>query len=336
MKMLQMLQPKDLQICDVETPQLEAGKALVKIHYCGICGSDLTAYTGKNPTVRYPINAIGHEGVGVILEIGKNDRGLRKGDLVALEPYIPCLKCHSCAEERYNNCVDIRVAGVHTGGVMAETVSFPIHLLHKLPEHMDMLKAALIEPLTIGLHAAARAKVKKGEHCVIIGAGPIGILAALGVKAKGAFPILVDIVEERLQLVRDCGIKTCNSAKTDVFAYLKELTGTLPSAMLECTGAAPILKTMHDYVRHGGRIALVGWPKGEVIVNTVRCIQKELDIYPSRNSNKQFPQAIEMIANGHIPCEKLITKVIGIDEVQETILDMIAHPENYMKVVVKL
>ncbi len=337
MKILKMPAPETMQLVQAAEPENREGCAKIKMEYCGICGSDLTAYTGKNPTVRYPIEGIGHEGIGVIVEIGENDRGLKVGDRVALEPYIPCLKCHMCAEERYNNCADIRVAGVHTDGVMAEYVVFPIHLLYKIPEGLDPLDAALVEPLTIGLHAASRARVAEGEFCVITGAGPIGLLAALGVKGKGATPILVDVVEDRLSFARECGIEhTFNSAQGDLVAYLQEVTASLPQAMLECTGSPVILGAMHDYVRHGGRIALVGWPKGPVTVNTVRCLQKELDICPSRNSNKQFPAAIELIAGGQIPTRKIITRVVELEETESVMQDMMANAGKYMKVVVKL
>lgn len=337
MRSLRILQPSQMELSEVEEPKLLENHAKVKMEYCGICGSDLTAYTGKNPTVRYPIEGIGHEGVGVITEIGENDRNLKVGDYVALEPYIPCLKCHSCAEERYNNCTDIRVAGVHTDGMMSDYVVFPIHLLHKFPDNLSPLEASLIEPLTIGLHAMTRARVSEGEYCVITGAGPIGLLAALGVKSKGATPILIDIVDDRLKLARECGIEhVFNSTSGDVPEYLHKVTGNLPHAMIECTGSPAILEIMHDYVRNGGRIALVGWPKGPVTINTIRCIQKELDILPSRNSNKQFPIAASLIAEGKIPVDKIITKVVNVEDAEAVILDMIANNKNYMKVVVKM
>lgn len=337
MKILELRAPGKMELKEVPRPEVRPGHALIRMEYCGICGSDLTAYTGKNPTVRYPVAGIGHEGIGTIEEIGENDRGLCAGDKVALEPYIPCRSCRMCAEERFNNCEDIRVAGVHTGGMMADYVVFPSDLLHKMPEGLDPLDAALAEPLTIGLHAAARAGVAKGESCVITGAGPIGLLAAFGVKSRGARPILVDVVEERLRFARECGIAhTFNSGEGDLTAYLREGAGGLPRAMLDCSGSPAVLGAMHDYVCHGGRIALVGWPKGPVTVNTVRCIQKELDIHPSRNSNKQFSAALSLLAAGAVPVQRIITKVIKLEEAEATMLDMMANPGNYIKVVVKM
>ena len=305
MRILEMPAPEQLVLREVPRPELRPGCAVIRMEYCGICGSDLTAYTGKNPTVRYPVAGIGHEGIGIIEEIGENVQGLRPGDRVALEPYIPCRRCHMCAAERFNNCTDIRVAGVHTGGMMADYVVFPTAMLHKVPQGLDPLDAALTEPLTIGLHAASRAGVSPGEYCV--------------------------------QFARAGGITyTFNSAQGDLPAYLQEVAGDLPQTMLECTGSPVILAAMHDYVHHGGRIALVGWPKGPVTVNTVRCIQKELDIRPSRNSNKQFPASLSLIASGQIPTRRLITKVVELADTEAVMLDMMAHPGNYIKVVVRL
>ncbi len=337
MKCLVMQAPGELCLTECEKPQCLPEQAIIRMEYCGICGSDLSAYAGNNPTVRYPIHGVGHEGIGVIEEIGENDAGLAPGDRVALEPYIPCMHCRMCRAGRYNNCEHIAVAGCHTDGMMAEYVRFPVRLLHRLPAGLDPVKAALAEPLTIGLHAAARARVQPGEFCVITGAGPIGLLAALGVKYHGATPILVDVMDDRLQFAQECGVEyTCNSTKTDLVAYLHEVTGDLPQALLECTGSPFVLGSMHDYVAYGGRIATVGWPKGPVTINTIRCQQKELDICPSRNSNRQFPTALAMIAAGSIPAEKIISGVVPLEKTEETLVDIRKNPGRYIKVIVKI
>ena len=339
MKALCLKEPYQMSIEEVNKPVLTEDNAIVKMEMCGICGSDITAYKGVNPTVKYPVIGAGHEGIGVITEIGQNEKGLKVGDRVALEPYIPCRKCHSCKEERFNNCVNIQVAGVHTGGMMTEYFSHPVSLLYKVPEELSLEKATLVEPLTIALHGVTRAQVKPGEFCIVTGAGPIGLLAALVVRAYGATPILVDILEDRLKFANSIGIElTYNSNNNDgLVEYLKKVTnGKLPEALVDCTGSSFIISKMHDYVCHGGRIAIVGWPKSEVMVNIVRCIQKELAIFPSRNSNKKFPEAIDLINSGKIDVEKLITKIINIDATEDTIKDIIENPNNYMKVLVRI
>lgn len=338
MKILNLPQKEQLNIEEAPKPTLEPGQAVIKIEWCGICGSDVTAFRGTNPTMKYPVEGIGHEGVGIIEEIGENDKGLKVGDRVALEPYVPCNECHMCKAGRFNNCKDLRVCGVHKNGMMAEYFLHPVQLLYKLPDSLDFRRATLVEPLTIGLHGVSRARVSKGEHCVVFGAGTIGLLAAFACLHYGATPILVDVLQSRLDQAKALGIPhVFNSKEGGVEEFLREATnGKLPEAMVDCTGAPVILQEMHNYVCHGGRIALVGWPHAPVAINTVRCMQKELDICPSRNSNAKFPEAIDMVAGGEIPTDAIITKDITLEQVEETIKDMAANPAEYLKVVVKI
>ncbi len=338
MKVLCIEKPGRLEIKELERPQAVPGQAVVRIELCGICGSDVTAYRGVNPTMRYPIQGLGHEGVGVIEEIGENDKGLKVGDRVALEPYVPCNHCHMCAEGRFNNCADIRVCGVHKDGMMAEYFLHPIQLLYKLPDDLSFRHGALAEPFTIGLHAASRARVKAGEHVVIFGAGVIGLMAAFASLNYGAVPIVVDVLEERLSYAKEHGIPyVFHSQSGNLVEYLKEVTkGKLPEAMIDCTGAPVILEQMHEYVCHGGRIALVGWPHNPVALNTVRLMQKEIDICPSRNSNGKFPEAIQLIQDHKIPAEAFITRMVKMGQVEETIQDMIQRPSDYLKVIVEI
>lgn len=338
MRVLCLPEPGKLELQDLPMVQCHEGTAVVKMEMCGICGSDVTAYRGVNPTMRYPINGLGHEGVGVITEIGDNDKGLKIGDRVALEPYVPCNKCHMCGVGRFNNCADIRVCGVHKDGMMAEYFEHPIQLLYKLPDGLSWEHAALVEPLTIGLHAATRARVSKGEHVVVFGAGIIGLLAAFACINYGAVPILVDVLQKRLDYAAKLGVSCVfNSKDGGIEEHLREVTGgKLPEAMIDCTGAPVILENMHNYVCHGGRIALVGWPHNPVSINTVRCMQKELDICPSRNSNGKFPEAIRLVHENKVPTDEIITKLIGLSQVESTIQDMAKDPSGYMKVIVKI
>lgn len=340
MRTLSIFEPGKLIMEDLPRPLLTAGNAIVKMEMCGICGSDVTAYRGLNPTMKYPVHGLGHEGVGVVVEIGENQKGLKVGDRVALEPYVPCNKCYMCEVGRFNNCTDIHVCGVHKDGMMTEYFSHPVQLIYKLPDSLDFMRAALVEPLTIGLHGSTRARVQKGEHVVIFGAGTIGLMAAFACRSYEAVPILVDMVQERLNFAKEelGDPYVFNSAKDgDLVAYLKRVTdGKLPEAMIDCTGAAPVLAEMHNYVCYGGRIALVGWPHGPVTVNQTRLMQKEIDICPSRNSCGKFPEAIRLIDAGQLPIDKLITKTIGLDETEETIKDMIANPGDYLKAIVKI
>jgi 2-desacetyl-2-hydroxyethyl bacteriochlorophyllide A dehydrogenase len=338
MKVLCLPQKGELVIRDMPKPQLDSGHAIVKIETCGICGSDVTAYQGINPTLKYPVEGIGHEGVGVIEEIGDNDKFLKAGDRVVLEPYVPCNGCLMCKVKRFNNCENLKVCGVHKNGMMAEYFQHPLQLLYKLPDTLDSRRAVLVEPLTIGLHALSRAKVKAGERCVIFGAGTIGLLTAFGCLHYGAVPILIDVLQKRLDQAKEMGIPHAyNSTEGKIEDYLRDVCdGALPDAMIDCAGSPPVIASMHNMVRHGGRISLVGWPHDPVIINTIRCMQKELTIYPCRNSNAKFPESINMVNGGAIPADRIITKIIGIEETEAAIQDMIKNPTNYLKVAVAI
>lgn len=339
MKTLSIFEPGKLVFEDLPRPVLTDGNAIIKIEMCGICGSDVTAFSGKNPTMKYPVHGLGHEGVGTIVEIGANDRGLKVGDRVALEPYVPDFTCPMCQVGRFNNCADLHVCGVHKDGMMTEYFSHPIPLLYKLPDDLDFTRAALTEPLTIGLHGITRARVTKGEYVVITGAGTIGLMAAFGCLSYGATPILVDVVQQRLDFAKnELNMPyVFNSREGDVVEYLRQVTGgAMCQALIECTGAAPIHAAMHEYVCHGGRIALVGWPHGLTTLNQTRLQQKEVDILTCRNSCAKFPEAIRLIEEDVLPIKKMITKIVSLDETADTIRDMMEHPGDYLKAIVRI
>lgn len=338
MKRISVIEPRKLLIEEIEKPKAGEGQALVKMVYCGICGSDISAFRGGNPTCKYPIYGLGHEGVGVIEEIGPNDRGLKKGDRVALEPYIPCGKCHMCRQGRFNNCKDLKVTGVHTIGMMSNWFVLPIEKLYRIPDSLSFEEAVLTEPLTIGLHAATRAKVGPGDWVLVFGSGVVGLMSAFAAKKYGGKPILVDIEDQKLEDARHFGFEyTCNSLKEDVVGYLEKVTdGHLADVIIEVTGSPKILGDLHLYCTHGARIALVGWPKAPVEINTIRLMQKEVDIYTSRNSNMKFPESMEFIAAGGLPCSELVTAYTDIEDIQKTMDSMIASPKDYLKVVVRL
>jgi len=172
----------------------------------------------------------------------------------------------------------------------------------------------------------------------VFGAGIIGLMAAFACINYGATPILVDVLQKRLDYAKELGVPcTFNSKDGNVEEYLREVTGgKLPEAMIDCTGAPVILENMHNYVCHGGRIALVGWPHDPVLINTVRLMQKEIDVCPSRNSNGKFPEAIGLVNEGKVPTDAIITKMIELDQVEDTIKDMIQSPSDYLKVIVNI
>ncbi len=338
MRIICLREPQKVSVEQTPYPKLEENSAIVKIKYCGICGSDTGAFKGSNPTVKYPIIGLGHEGIGVIEEIGTNDKGLKKGDPVAIEPYINCTKCHQCLKGRNNNCTDIRVCGVHTTGMMSDYFRHPIRLIHKVPEKLSLREAVLTEPFTIGLHAATRGQVSKGDTCLIFGAGIVGLMTGYAVKTYGGTPIICDINQARLDKARDMGFENVvNSSSENLEEYVKALTdGKMADVIIDCTGSPIVIKNLNLYIAYGGRIVLVGWPNNLVEVNTIKCMQKETTIYTSRNSNQKFLEAMELIGNGVLPVDKMLSGFVKVEEIQSALSNIIEKPEDYLKVVVEM
>ena len=217
---------------------------------------------------------------------------------------------------------------------MCETFAHPADMLWKLPDDMPWDIAPMAEPLTIALHGIHRGGLKAGEHVAIIGAGPIGLLAAMSAIAYGAEPILIDLMDERLAMARALGVKkTINSAKEDLVARVSEYTGgRFAELVMECSGANPAIRSTLDIVANAGRITLTGWPKKETPIPTDAITRKEVDIRGARTSACEFEEAIELIHSGKVDVRALLTKVVSLDDAPATIVDIEKNPGNYMKV----
>ena len=333
MKSVCLKQPGEISLVDIPRPTRGQGEILLKVRSAGICGSDIGAYKGVNPLVSYP-RIIGHEIAGEVIEVPDDEVELIPGDRVILEPYVYCGHCYPCSIGHTNCCENLTVRGVHIEGGMAEYVSHPRHLLHKVPDNIPWNLVPMAEPLVIAMHAVKQAEVKAGQHVVNTGAGQIGLLAAQFALVVGAVPIIVDPVDERLALARSLGVThTINPVSADAVAGILSITqGRMAEAVIECSGAAPAIRGAVDYVSYAGHIALVGWPKSDIPMPTALFTKKELTIRGSRNSVGQFPESLRLIAEGKINVAALLTKSVAIDETPATVVDIAEHPERYLKV----
>lgn len=336
MKAIKLEKPWEVSCVELPMPKPGEGEALIRIHAAGICGSDIGAFRGTNGLVSYP-RIIGHELAGEIVSIPEhNARGLKPGDRVVIDPYLYCGHCYPCSIGRTNCCTELHVLGVHVDGGMAEYYCHPADMLIPIPEGMSWTEAAMAEPLTISLHGIHRGGLKAGEYCAVIGAGPIGLAAALVAQAYGAHAILLDLVQERLDFAKELGIEyTINSANCDPTEEIRRITGgVMAQQVMECSGANPAIRAALDYVSHAGRITLTGWPKQETAIPTDMITKKEIDIRGARTSAGEFEEALKLIHEKRVDMTRLLTKTVSLAEAPETIIDIEKHPGNYMKVVV--
>ncbi|MBU2703382.1 2-desacetyl-2-hydroxyethyl bacteriochlorophyllide A dehydrogenase [Sporomusaceae bacterium BoRhaA] len=314
-----------------------ANEVLIKVRALGICGSDIGAFRGSNPLVSYP-RILGHEIGGEVLEVGESASGIAVGNKVVVEPYLPCRECYSCSMGRTNCCEQLKVLGVHIDGGMAEYFSHPVEWVHRVPDEMEWKQVAMIEPLTIALHANHQAKVKTREHVLIIGAGTIGLLAAQVAQVYGAIPIVMDIEKERLKLARAIGMPyTLQPGEGNVIEQVQEIThGRMAEAVIEASGAKSAIYSIFDYVSYAGRIVLVGWPKGETPLATAVITKKELTVAGSRNSVGEFAEATQLIQSKQVQLEPLISRVVTLEGIPDAVESIASHPDKFMKVVAVL
>lgn len=325
--------PKNAFIKEIEEPLCPKGYAKIRVRVVGICGSDVSAYKGTSPMCTYP-RIIGHEIVGEVVQIDGEDEKLKVGDRVILEPYVYCGNCYPCLNGRTNSCEDLKVLGVHIDGGMTEYISHPVHLIHKLPDSVSFEEAVMAEPLSIALHSIHRLRLKSGEHIVIFGAGQIGNLVAQASLAINAIPILIDILDERLEVASNLGIRyLLNPSKEDIVERIKRITNSrMAECVVEATGSSFGVRTSLDVTAYTGRIAFVGWPNQEISLPTALITRKELDIYGSRNSAGEFPLALEMIEKGKVNVKAIISEIIPLEEVPRYLEILADEPSRFLKV----
>ncbi|MFD0965653.1 zinc-binding alcohol dehydrogenase family protein [Seminibacterium arietis] len=326
-------EPENVSVKSVDFPLKGERDVLIKVESMGICGSDIGAYRGTNPLVTYP-RILGHEIIGTIIESGIGmPKNIKVGDKVIVDPYIYCGNCYPCSIGRTNCCENLRVIGVHIDGGMQEVIRHPAHLVVKVP-NMPVQELALAEPLTISLHAIHRTKVKEGEHVVVIGAGAIGLMAALVAQIYGATAILVDILDKRLDYAQSLGIKhVINPSTENDLERIKDITqGKMAEVVIEASGANVAIQNTLKYVSFAGRIGFTGWPKTDTSLATNLITFKELNLYGARTSKGEFEEALELLANGKIRPNDMISKVITFDDIPKYVKELSDNPEDYLKI----
>lgn len=338
MKAIQITAAHKVAVVAVPEPELKENYAEIDVKAMGICGSDVHAYAGRSPNVTYPV-IVGHETAGIVTKIApgsSNKNGIKVGDRVVLNPYLYCGKCYPCSQGRTNACTSLKCLGVQTDGSMTERFTHPTDLLVKVPDSIDWETCAVVEPTVIALHAIHNVDIKSGEHVAIVGAGCIGQLIGIVAMSLGGIPIMVDVVDKRLELSRYFGIKhTINSMKQDSIEEIRKITnGRMAECVCEVSGSSVGIRNTLDYVASTGRIALTGWPHQEVSLPTAMITRKEIQIRGSRTGvTSEFQEVLKMLEVNHLDIKKIVSRTVHFDELPEAIRDLDEHPGNDLKVI---
>nr|WP_285838683.1 zinc-binding alcohol dehydrogenase family protein [Shouchella clausii] len=320
-----------------KAPSIRPGEALVRIKRIGICGTDLHAYKGNQPFFSYP-RVLGHELSGVIEEVEHNPEGLQAGDRVAIIPYLSCGNCHACRNGKTNCCTKVNVLGVHIDGGMKELVSVPTKQLMKT-NSLSYDEAALIEPLAIGAHAVNRAKPRRNEQVLVIGAGPIGLGVMLFAKEQGARVIAMDVNEERLEFCQQWAkVDAVIHALDNPLSKLSERTNDeLPTIVFDATGNNHSMTEAFNYVAHGGKLVYVGLVNGMIQFDDPEFHKREMTLMASRNATKEdFNYVIQVLETGSIQLDSYITHRCSFMEMVEQFDSWLLPESKVIKVVVEL
>lgn len=332
-------------IKEIEVPQVGEKEVLVKLEYVGICGSDVHYFHHGNCGA-YKVNLeedymLGHECAGVVAEVGPGVTTLKVGDKVALEPGITCGQCEFCKAGKYNLCPDVVfLATPPVQGCYEEYIAFPENMCFKLPENMTTKEGCLIEPLSVGFHAANQGDVKVGESVVILGAGCIGLVTLLACKAHGAGNIIVaDIVDARLEKAKELGAThVINSKEVDALEEIVRLTdGKGADKVFETAGSPVTIAQTAFAVKRGGTITLVGLSAQEEInYNFAQIMDKEAEIKSVFRYRNIYPKAIEAVAAGAIDVNGIVTHEFELENIQEAFEEAINNKTDLVKAVIKI
>ena len=303
---------KTIEYREVPIPTPGPGQIVMKVMRIGICGSDIHVYHGKHKFATLPLIQ-GHEGAGTVEKIGPGVEGFAPGDLVTLRPQHYCGECFLCRQGRYNLCETYKVMGVLGGitGMASEYFLADAAKIHKMPPTMSFDAGAVVEPAAVGVHAVKLGGKAAGGKVLVIGAGPIGNLAAQAAKAMGAGKVMItDINDERLALAKKCGIDYCvNTLNIDLeTAILENFGPNRADFILECAGSAKTLEQAVRQARRGTNIVLVGNYYDFVPVELALVQRREINLIGDMNYvAEDYDDAIRFIADGKIKVNELIS-----------------------------
>lgn len=327
---------------ETNAPILKPGWVLIKVEACGICGSDVHGMDGSTGRRQPPV-IMGHEAAGTIFEVSPEILEWKVGDRITFDSTISCGECFYCRQGDINLCENRRVLGVscdeyRQDGAFAELVAVPARILYSIPENISFEQAAMVEAVSVAVHATAISLVKPDRTAVVIGCGMIGLLCIQALKAAGCRKVIaIDVVDEKLELAAKLGAdRTIKSNDAELLRKLWDETENRGAdIVLEVVGIEPTVKLAVDCARKGGTVTLVGNLSSEVKFPLQKVVTRQLKIQGSCASAGEYPLCLELIASGKIKVEPLISKVAPLEEGNEWFHRLYNKEAGLMKVILK-
>lgn len=328
--------PNKVSLQDVPGPgELRPGEARVRVLRVGVCGTDLHAYTGDQPMIAYPVIP-GHELAVEVTVVGDGVDQPTVGSLCAVVPYVNCGNCEACSTGRTNACLHLKVLGVHVDGGMTEELNVPARLLVPAPGlHTDAV--ALVEMLAIGEHAVVRAGIGTEDRVTVVGAGPIGMGAAVAARRRTARVALVDVSEDRLRFAEERGLAIPVPSGAHLAERLAEAISGAPTVVIDATGSARAMAASAGLLGPGGRLVLVGHTGGQLTFDNQTLHRRELTVLASRNATKDdFESVMTDLGSGRTDVADWVTHRSSLKEVPREMATWAARPPGLVKALVQV
>ena len=308
-----------LEIAHRDVPEPGPGEARIRVEACGVCGSDLHLLAGG---LFPPGQTPGHEMAGLVDALGDGAGGLATGSRVAVEPMRSCGTCPSCRSGRYSICRDARLAGLQDPGGLAEFALVPASRLHAVPAELAPSLAALAEPMAVVVHALRRGALERGQRVLVLGAGAVGLLAAAAARRLGAGEVWISARHpHQAERARSLGVARVLGEAESVAARLDALGREAPIDLVVETvgGSADTLRPAVAAVRPGGAVSVVGVFWGELALDPMPLLLKEVSLHWSycydSHAGSDFAEAIRILALERDALAPLVTHALPLDEV---------------------
>ncbi len=317
MKQAVMTAPGAIEIRDIERPGYGPDEVLIAVKRIGVCGSDIHVWHGLHPYTGYPV-VQGHEVSGVIAEVGRDVSGLAPGDKVTFMPQVTCGECYPCRHGMYHICESLKVMGFQTDGAGQEYFPIAADLVLKLPDEMSLDQAAMIEPISVGVHAIARGGGAEGKKVLVLGAGTIGNLTAQVARASGAAAVMItDVSDYKLDKARQCGFESVVNPQQENLgeALLRDFGPDRADLIVECVGVEATITDAVNEARKGSTIVVVGvfGEKPRVDLGLVQ--DRELSLVGTlMYQQADYERAIELVTGGLMQLDKLVTDRFAFDD----------------------
>ncbi len=339
MKQAVMTAPGVIEFRDVAAPVPAPGEVLIATRRIGICGSDIHVNHGRHPYTGYPV-VQGHEVSGYVAGLGAAVAGLHVGQLVTFTPQLTCGVCLPCREGSYNICESLKVMGVQAPGAAQELFVAPEWNVVPVPQHVGLDHAAMIEPLSVAVHAIGRVGAVAGKRVLVLGAGTIGNLVSQACKALGATAVMItDLQEYKLEKARACGIECAvnTSSNSVADALATEFGPGRADLIFECVGARATATQAIENARKGTTIVIVGVFSDNPEINMGYVQDRELHIVGSAMYKKEdYAVALELAGSGKVELDQLITHRFQFEEYPAAYAAIDQSNGRYMKVMVEL